>query len=32
MATGGEAAILKAAHEAEAKASRDPSPHARDHQ
>ncbi|WP_233256174.1 TRAP transporter small permease subunit [Falsiroseomonas bella] len=31
MASGGEAAILKAAHEVEEKASRDPRPHARDH-
>jgi TRAP-type mannitol/chloroaromatic compound transport system permease small subunit len=32
MAAGGEAAILKAAHAVEDKASRDPHPHARDHQ
>ena len=31
MAAGGEAAILKAAHEVEAEASRDPQPHTRDH-
>jgi TRAP-type mannitol/chloroaromatic compound transport system permease small subunit len=31
MAKGGEAAILKTAHEVEEKASRDPRPHARDH-
>jgi TRAP-type mannitol/chloroaromatic compound transport system permease small subunit len=31
MAKGGEAAILKAAHAVEEKASRDPRPHARDH-
>jgi len=31
MAAGGEAAILKAAHEVEARASRDPEPHVRDH-
>ncbi len=31
MAKGGEAAVLKAAHEVEEKASRDPRPHTRDH-
>lgn len=31
MAKGGEEAILKAAHEVEARASRDPRPHTRDH-
>lgn len=31
MAKGGEAAILKAAHEVEERASHDPRPHARDH-
>lgn len=31
MAKGGEAAVINAAHEVEAKASRDPQPHARDH-
>jgi TRAP-type mannitol/chloroaromatic compound transport system permease small subunit len=30
MAAGGEAAVLKTAHEVEAKASREPGPHARD--